>query len=66
MYKKAQDATASGEALKFFAWAYDKGSKMADELDYIAMPANVVSSVKKTWASDVKDAAGKPLYVASH
>ena len=39
---------------------------MADELDYIAMPANVVSSVKKTWASDVKDAAGKPLYAASH
>jgi phosphate transport system substrate-binding protein len=66
MYKKAQDATASGETLKFFAWAYDKGAKMADELDYIAMPANVVSSVKKTWANDVKDAAGKPLYVASH
>src|SRR5215813_9644245 len=29
MYKKPQDAAASGAALKFFAWAYDKGGKMA-------------------------------------
>jgi hypothetical protein len=26
----------------------------------------VVDSVKKTWAGDVKDAAGKPLYAMSH
>src|SRR5882762_1587631 len=43
MYKKPQDATASASALKFFAWAYEKGAKMADELDYIAMPEKVVS-----------------------
>ncbi len=62
MYKKPQDSAASTEALKFFAWAYDKGSKMAEELDYIPMPANVVASVKKTWASEVKDGGGKALY----
>ena len=66
MYKKPQDAAAAAEALKFFAWAYDKGAKMAEELDYIPMPKNVVDSVKKTWADDVKDASGKPLYAASH
>jgi phosphate transport system substrate-binding protein len=66
MYKKPQDATASASALKFFAWAYEKGAKMADELDYIAMPEKVVSSVKKTWAAEVKDASGKPLFTASH
>ena len=66
MYKKPQDATATTEALKFFAWAYDKADKMAEDLDYIPMPDNVVQSVQKTWASDVKDASGKPLFTASH
>src|SRR5262250_1743240 len=62
MYKKPQDAAAASEALKFFAWAYDKGTKMAEELDYIPMPKNVVDSVKKTWSDEVKDASGKPIF----
>jgi len=61
MYKKPQDPAAAAEALKFFAWAYDKGGKMAEDLDYIPMPKNVADSVKKTWAAEVKDASGKPL-----
>src|SRR6266478_2041379 len=62
MHAKPQDPAAAAEALKFFAWAYDKGGKMAEELDYIPMPSPVVTSVKKTWASEIKDASGKPLY----
>jgi phosphate transport system substrate-binding protein len=34
---------------------------MAEELDYIEMPENVVALIKKTWASDIKDVRGKPL-----
>jgi len=26
------------------------------------MPQNVVDSVKKTWADEVKDGSGKPLF----
>src|SRR5262245_4142581 len=66
MYKKPTDPAAAAEALKFFAWAYDKGAKMAEELDYIPMPKNVADSVKKTWAGEVKDASGKPLYAMAH
>jgi phosphate transport system substrate-binding protein len=66
MYKKPQDTAAAAEALKFFAWAYEKGAKMAEDLDYIPMPKNVVESVKKTWASEVKDASGKPLHAMAH
>ena len=62
VYKKPQDPAATAEALKFFAWSYAKGGKMAEELDYIPMPQNVVDSVKKTWADEVKDASGKPLF----
>jgi phosphate transport system substrate-binding protein len=54
MHKQPQDAAASAEALKFFDWAYSKGDKMAEELDYIPMPDNVVAAVKKVWASDIK------------
>jgi phosphate transport system substrate-binding protein len=66
MHKQAADANASTEALKFFAWAYDKGAKSAEDLDYIPMPANVAASVKKTWAAEIKDSSGKPLFSATH
>jgi phosphate transport system substrate-binding protein len=66
MYKQPQDPAAAAEALKFFAWAYDKGSKMAEDLDYIPMPKNVAANVKKMWAADVKDASGKSLYAVTH
>jgi hypothetical protein len=30
------------------------------------MPKSVADNVKKTWADEVKDASGKPLYAMSH
>jgi phosphate transport system substrate-binding protein len=66
MYKQPQDPVASGEALKFFAWAYKNGGKMAEELHYVPMPANVVQDVQKTWAADIKDASGKPIFAMSN
>ena len=62
VYKKPQDTKATLEALKFFAWSYAKGDKMADELDYVPMPDKVVIDVQKMWSSEIKDASGKPLY----
>ena len=53
MYKKPVDLAASNDALKFFAYAYDKGADMAKDLDYIPMPDNVVALVKKAWAADI-------------
>jgi phosphate transport system substrate-binding protein len=54
MHKKPQDPAASAEAIKFFTWAYTKGGKMAEELDYVPMPAKVVEEIKKVWNADVK------------
>ena len=50
VYKQPSDAAATAEALKFFAWAYAKGGKMAEELDYVPMPDKVVADIEKTWA----------------
>ena len=66
IHKQPQDSAAASEALKFFAWAYAKGGKMAEELDYVPMPAGVVGSVEKTWATEIKDTSGKPLFAMSN
>jgi phosphate transport system substrate-binding protein len=55
MHKQPQDAVASKEALKFFAWSYKNGAKAADELHYVPMPANVIADIEKTWAADIKN-----------
>ena len=62
IYKKPQDAAATAEALKFFAWSYAKGDKMAEELDYVPMPDKVVNDIQKMWSAEIKDAGGKPLF----
>jgi len=66
IHKQPQDPVAAAEALKFFAWAYAKGGKMAEELDYVPMPAKVVDQIKKVWASQIKDASGKALYAQTN
>ena len=55
MYAEPADKAASAEAIKFFDWAFAKGDKMAEELDYIPMPAAVTTLIRKTWASDIKN-----------
>ena len=62
LYKKPTDVPATAEALKFFAWSYAKGDKMAEDLDYVPMPDKVVNDIQKMWSAEIKDAGGKPLY----
>src|ERR1700716_584851 len=54
MHKEPVDKAASAEAVKFFKWAFAKGDKMAEELDYIPMPEPVVKLIEKTWSADIK------------
>ena len=54
MHKEPADKAASGEAVKFFKWAFANGGKMAEELDYIPMPDAVVEMIEKTWSADIK------------
>jgi phosphate transport system substrate-binding protein len=55
MHKEPTDRAASAEAVKFFKWAFAKGGKMAEELDYIPMPDEVVKLIDKTWSTDIKN-----------
>jgi len=59
---KLQDKPATAtNVLKFFDWAYANGDKMADDLDYVPLPPAVKDMVRKQWADNLKDAAGKPI-----
>jgi phosphate transport system substrate-binding protein len=60
--KQPKDPAATAEALKFFAWAYKNGAKMAQELDYIPMPESVVAQIEGVWKKDIKDDSGKPIF----
>jgi len=53
MYKKPVDVAASNDALQFFKWAYEKGGKMAQDLNYIPMPDNVTKLVEAMWSKDI-------------
>ena len=64
--KQPQDPAAAAATLKFFEWAYANGGKMAQELDYVPMPAKVVSAIKNDWVTQIKDPAGKPIYGPSN
>jgi phosphate transport system substrate-binding protein len=54
MHKEPGDKAASAEAVKFFHFAFAKGDKMAEELDYIPMPDSVIKLIEKTWSADIK------------
>ncbi|MEZ5850140.1 MAG: phosphate ABC transporter substrate-binding protein PstS [Hyphomicrobiaceae bacterium] len=61
MPKKVKDAAAAKDALKFFQWSYANGGKMASELDYVPMPANVVKQVEQKW-KEITGPDGKAVW----
>src|ERR1700742_3537099 len=54
MHKDAANKAATQEALKFFKFSFEKGDKMAEDLDYIPMPDAVVKQIETTWSSEIK------------
>jgi len=61
MYKQQDKPAAASNTLKFFDWAYNSGDKMADDLDYVPLPAALKELVRKQWADNLKDAGGKVI-----
>jgi phosphate transport system substrate-binding protein len=50
VYKQPSDPKATGDALKFFSWAYKNGDDMATKLDYVPLPDNVVQLIEQSWS----------------
>jgi phosphate transport system substrate-binding protein len=51
--------------LKFLDWCMKNGQQQAAALDYVPMPAAVVSQIEASWASEFKGSDGKPLWTAA-
>jgi phosphate transport system substrate-binding protein len=65
IYRQPENPQAAQEALKFFAWSYDNGDKMAEELHYVPIPDNVVDLVEQMWQQKITGSGGKPIWTAS-
>ncbi|PZN99558.1 MAG: phosphate ABC transporter substrate-binding protein PstS [Hyphomicrobiales bacterium] len=61
MHKKADKPEQSQAALKFFDWAYKNGDKLAIDLEYVPMPANVKDQIRASWKG-ITDASSKPVF----
>jgi phosphate transport system substrate-binding protein len=61
MYREPKDPATAAAALKFFAWAYKDGVGLANGLDYVPLPENVVKLVERTWATAITS-NGKPVW----
>ncbi|OCA54018.1 phosphate ABC transporter substrate-binding protein PstS [Photorhabdus namnaonensis] len=62
IHKQQKDAVKGAEVLKFFDWAYEKGSQQANDLDYATLPKEVIEQVRAAWKTQIKDSNGKALY----
>ncbi|HVH82208.1 MAG TPA: phosphate ABC transporter substrate-binding protein PstS [Stellaceae bacterium] len=61
MHHKQDKPDTAREVLSFFDWAYHNGSQMAEQLDYVPMPAAVITAVEDSWKTIV-GADGKPVW----
>ena len=49
MHKDQLDAGKAQKIVEFFEWSYEKGDALAEDLDYIPMPQQVVDLVENLW-----------------
>ena len=62
IYKTQEKPETGKEVLKFFDWAYEKGDKLAIDLDYVPLPEDVVKLIRTAWKAQIKDATGKAIW----
>ena len=60
MHTTQDKPDAAAGTLKFFDWAYSNGDAAAGSLDYVPMPAEVKTVIRKSW-SNIKDGSGKVI-----
>ena len=54
MHKQPKDKARSDAALNFFRWALDEGQPQAQKLDYVPLPAELVSQIESYIGANIK------------
>ena len=62
VHKSQPKPDVAKAVLSFFDWAYANGDDMANQLDYVPMPDNVVELVHQAWKDNIKGTDGKPVW----
>jgi phosphate transport system substrate-binding protein len=62
VHKKQDKPENAKETLAFFDWAFKKGDKLAEELDYVPMPDNVTNQIADLWKSEIKTTDGSAVW----
>jgi phosphate transport system substrate-binding protein len=61
IHEQQPNAANAKAMLKFFDWCYRHGADMAEKLDYVPIPLNVVDLVENTWKEKVTS-GGQPVW----
>ena len=56
------DPAKNRSVLKFLHWALTSGQPQAEKLQYVPLPASVVSQIEASWKTTLKDSSGKPVF----
>ncbi len=54
VHEQLKNAEVARTMLSFFDWCFEHGDKMAEKLDYVPLPDNVVKLVEQTWSQQLK------------
>ena len=53
MYKQPKNAASAKAAKEFFRWVYANGDKQAKALDYVPLPAALVTQIEAYWSQNM-------------
>ncbi len=54
MYRQPKDAARTAQTLDFFKWALESGQSLASALDYVPLPAPLVTQIEASWKSNIR------------
>ncbi len=60
-HRENSDAQKTAEMLSFFQWCYVNGAEIAEQLNYVALPAKVIDLVEQRWAENIR-VNGQPAW----
>lgn len=62
MHKIQSDPVSGRAILKFFDWSFKHGNEMAQELDYVSLPKEVIAKILTLWKQEFQDQTGKSIW----
>jgi ABC-type phosphate transport system substrate-binding protein len=61
LHREQSQPDRAREVINFFDWALREGGELAEQLDYVPMPENVVKLIEQRWR-EIKGPDGKPVW----